>query len=89
MPEAPPPAAPPTTPPEQLRADAAPTEIMPALRAGRWSRWRGTLPLPAIAKRRPGSSGLPARPTGTNAPTALDPPHPQLLARVLTGLRAL
>lgn len=89
MPEAPPPATLPAAPPEQLRADAAPTEIMPVIRTGRWSRWRGTLPLPAIAKRRPGSSGLPARPTGTNAPTALDPPHPQLLARVLSGLRAL
>ncbi|GAB3545895.1 hypothetical protein J2S53_002746 [Actinopolyspora lacussalsi] len=89
MPEAPPPEAPPGATPEQLRADAAPTEIMPALRAGRWSRWRGTLPLTAITKRRPGSSGLPARPTETNAPTPLDPPHPQLLARILTGLRAL
>ncbi|MGJ7907903.1 hypothetical protein ACOQFL_15645 [Actinopolyspora sp. H202] len=76
------------TMPEQVRADAALTEIMPALGRGRWSRWRGTLPLSAVTKRRPGSTNLPGRPTEDN-PIALDGADPDLLARVLAGLRAL
>ncbi|MGJ7905696.1 hypothetical protein ACOQFL_04365 [Actinopolyspora sp. H202] len=62
---------------------------MPVIRTGRWSRWRGTLPLPALVKRRPGNTHLPRRAAETNTPTTLAPPDPQLLARILTGLRAL
>ncbi|WP_139183011.1 hypothetical protein [Actinopolyspora xinjiangensis] len=88
--DAPPPVALPAgTPPGPPRADAAPTEIMPTVRSGRWSRWHGTLPLATVTRRRPGSSTLPERPTETDTPTTLAPPHPQLLARVLAGLRAL
>ncbi|SFT89299.1 hypothetical protein SAMN04487904_11275 [Actinopolyspora lacussalsi subsp. righensis] len=71
----------------EVRADAAPTEIMPALGPGRFTHWRGTLPLSVVTKRRPGSSNLPGRPVQATASD--DSPHGELLARVLAGLRAL
>ncbi|SDK65730.1 hypothetical protein SAMN04487820_110220 [Actinopolyspora mzabensis] len=74
--------------PDEVRADAALTEIMPALGLARFSHWRGTLPLSAVTKRRPGSSDLPGRPTA-DSPLALDGADPDLLARVLAGLRAM
>ncbi|NYH77409.1 hypothetical protein FHR84_000723 [Actinopolyspora biskrensis] len=72
-----------------VRADAARTEVMPAVvRLPRWSRWRGTLPLPTVIERRPGSSSLPGRhPEPT--PGLHPDPDQALLARVLDGLRAL
>ncbi|GAB3544203.1 ABC-type microcin C transport system permease subunit YejE [Actinopolyspora lacussalsi] len=74
--------------PDEVRADAALTEIMPVLGRGRFSRWYGTLPLSAVTKRRPGSTYLPGRPTA-DSPLTLDGADPDLLARVLAGLRAL
>ncbi|SDQ12814.1 hypothetical protein SAMN04489718_0368 [Actinopolyspora saharensis] len=74
---------------EQLRADAAPTEIMPAVaRLPRWSHWSGTLPLSAATKRRPGSSTLPGRQPEPIPGLYVDPDR-DILARVLDGLRRL
>ncbi|NYH79180.1 hypothetical protein FHR84_002514 [Actinopolyspora biskrensis] len=80
-----------TSPPPEapVRADAAPTEIMPAVaRLPRRSRWHGTLPLSAAAKRRPGSTTLPGR-QPEPIPGLYPNPDEDLLARVLSGLRAL
>ncbi|WP_019856427.1 hypothetical protein [Actinopolyspora mortivallis] len=68
--------------------DAAATGELPALGRGRWSHWRGTLPLSAVAKRRPGSSTLPGRHTEPSPDLSLSPDR-ALLARVLARLRAL
>ncbi|NHD16761.1 MULTISPECIES: hypothetical protein [unclassified Actinopolyspora] len=72
-----------------VRADAALTEVIPAaIRGPRWSHWRGTLPLSAVAKHRPGRTNLPARPPEP-VPGLYPHPDEDLLARVLRGLRAL
>ncbi|SDP10337.1 hypothetical protein SAMN04487905_1024 [Actinopolyspora xinjiangensis] len=75
------------TGPEEVRADAALTEIMPALGQGRFTHWRGTLPLSAAVQRRPGRSKLPGRPAQATAPD--ERPSTALLDRVLAGLRTL
>ncbi|NHD18557.1 MULTISPECIES: hypothetical protein [unclassified Actinopolyspora] len=72
-----------------MRADAAPTEIMPAVvRLPRWSHWTGRSPLSAVAKRRPGRTNLPGR-RPEPIPGLYPNPDEDLLARVLRGLRAL
>ncbi|WP_211210147.1 hypothetical protein [Actinopolyspora halophila] len=79
-----------TSPPPEVpvRADAALTEVIPAVNRGRWSHWCGTLPLPAVARRRPGSTSLPAR-QPEPIPGLYPNPDQALLARVLSGLRGL
>ncbi|SFE54316.1 hypothetical protein SAMN04487819_11651 [Actinopolyspora alba] len=72
---------------DEVRADAAPTEIMPAIGRPRRSHWRGTLPLSAAVKRRPGRTKLPGRPTQDTAPD--ERPSMDLLERALAGLHAL
>ncbi len=72
-----------------MRADAALTEIMPAVvRLPRWSHWTGVLPLSAAAKRRPGRTNLPGR-QPEPIPGLYPNPDEDLLARVLAGLRRL
>ncbi|ASU80187.1 hypothetical protein CDG81_20085 [Actinopolyspora erythraea] len=70
-----------------MRADAALTEIMPALGGGRFTHWRGTLPLSAVTKRRPGRGYLPGRPAQATASD--ERPSTALLDRLLAGLRTL
>ncbi|WP_084792160.1 hypothetical protein [Actinopolyspora mortivallis] len=56
-----------------------------------WPRrvsWSGTLPLAAVARRRPGGSTLPGRRPEPSPELSLSPDR-ELLARVLAGLRRL
>ncbi len=64
------------------------TGELPAVGRGRWSHWRGTLPLAAVARRRPGGSTLPGRRPEPSPELSLSPDR-ALLARVLARLRAL
>ncbi|SDP97104.1 hypothetical protein SAMN04487905_12325 [Actinopolyspora xinjiangensis] len=72
---------------KDMTESTALTGELPRTERGRWTHWRGTLPLSAAVQRRPGRSKLPGRPAQATAPD--ERPSTALLDRVLAGLHAL